>query len=84
MVQKMSDETAFTIRLPKSLAGVLRERATADHRSLNKEIVFLLEQVLNPPVVADAHAKSRGKLSSLPRYRVQPFTPPSRPSDDNR
>lgn len=78
----MPDETPLTIRLPKSLAATLRQRADADHRSLNKEIVFLLEQVLNPSVDADAYADSRRKLSSLPRYRVTRFTPPTRPSGD--
>jgi len=78
----MSDETPFTIRLPTSLATALRERAAADHRSLNKEIIFLLEQVLSPSVDADAYADSRRKLNSLPRYRLRPFTPPTQPSSD--
>ena len=36
------EEAPFTIRLAKLLAAALRERAAADRRSLNKEIVILL------------------------------------------
>ncbi len=78
----MTDETPFTIRLPEPLAAALRERAAADHRSLNKEIVFLLEQILNPLVDADAYAETRRALSSMPHHTLQPFTRPGRPGDD--
>lgn len=35
------EEAPFTIRLAKFLAAALRERAAANRRSLNKEIVIL-------------------------------------------
>ena len=78
MVHIMSDETPFTIRLPAPLAAALRERAEADHRSLNKEIAFLLEQILYAPVDADAYAEARGTLGSMPHHTLQPV----RPSDE--
>ena len=61
-------ETRVTVRLPADLADALRERATVDNRSLNRQIVFLLRQALFPPVEADAYRDSRRSLSSMPRY----------------
>ena len=34
-------ETRVTVRLPADLAAALRERATVDNRSLNRQIVFV-------------------------------------------
>ena len=61
-------ETRVTVRLPADLADALRERATVDNRSLNRQIVFLLRQALFPAVDADAYRDSRRSLSSMPRY----------------
>src|SRR5258708_31195509 len=61
-------DTRITVRLPADVADALRDRATVDHRSLNRQIVFLLRQALFPPVDADAYRDSRGSLSSMPRY----------------
>jgi hypothetical protein len=63
-----STETRVTVRLPADLGDALRQRAAADHRSLNRQIVFLLRQALFPPVDADAYRDSRRSLSSMPRY----------------
>jgi len=37
---------AFTIRLPRHLSEIIRERARRNRRSLNQEITWLLEQTL--------------------------------------
>jgi hypothetical protein len=63
-----SEETRITVRLPADVADALRQRADADNRSLNRQIVFLLRQALFPPIDADAYRDSRRSLSSMPRY----------------
>jgi hypothetical protein len=66
--------TRITLRLPDDLAALVRERAAAEHRSLNKEIVFLLEQAMYTAVDADAYRDSRHQLASMPRYALpRPF-----------
>lgn len=41
------DETmAMSIRLPSSIRDIIANRALANHRSLNQEIVWLLELAL--------------------------------------
>jgi hypothetical protein len=62
--------TRITLRLPDDLATRIRERAAADHRSLNKQIVFLLEQAMYTTVEADAYRDKRQTLSSMPRYTL--------------
>ena len=37
------DETRLTVRLPKKLHGRIKALADEDHRSLNAELVWLLE-----------------------------------------
>ena len=70
----MTDETRITLRLPTELADFLRERAAAEHRSLNSEIVHLLRQVQSPAVDADAYRDSRRSLGAMPRYTLpRPF-----------
>jgi hypothetical protein len=70
----MADETRITLRLPTDLADFLRERASAEHRSLNSEIVHLLQQVQFPAVDADAYRDKRQALGSMPRYSLpRPF-----------
>lgn len=64
----MAEDTRITVRLPDDLAEVLRERARADDRSLNREILFLLRQALFPPVDADAYRDRRGSIGSLKSY----------------
>jgi hypothetical protein len=71
---QMTEETRVTLRMPADLAAFLRERAVAEHRSLNNEIVHLLQQVQFPAVDADAYRDKRQKLGSLPRYTLpRPF-----------
>ncbi|HLZ28758.1 MAG TPA: Arc family DNA-binding protein [Chloroflexota bacterium] len=41
----MAETTRLTLRLPPELHQLLLDRAAADHRSLNREIEFLLWQV---------------------------------------
>jgi len=66
--------TRLTVRLPESLAATLRERAADEHRSLNSEILFLLEQALYPTADADAFRDSRRGIGSMPRYNLpRPF-----------
>jgi hypothetical protein len=40
-------ETRITVRLPGGLAARLREAAAADRRSMNSELVMLLERALD-------------------------------------
>jgi hypothetical protein len=43
------DETlAFSIRLPAALKREIEQRAQQNRRSLNQEIVFLIQQALGP------------------------------------
>jgi hypothetical protein len=56
----MAEPTRITLRLPPELHQLLLQRAAADHRSLNREIEFLLWQTFQ--VNADAFAGQRGKL----------------------
>jgi hypothetical protein len=65
---RMSEDTRITVRLPADLAEALRDRARADDRSLNREILFLLRQTLFPPVDADAFRDRRGSIGSLEKY----------------
>jgi predicted HicB family RNase H-like nuclease len=44
----MEDEKRISLRLPTDLHARLVERARADRRSLNSEIVHLLEVALSP------------------------------------
>ena len=68
------DRSHINLRLPEELAATLRQRAAAEHRSLNSQIVHLLEQALNPPVDADAYRDTRNNLKSLPEYKLpRPF-----------
>jgi hypothetical protein len=70
----MTNETRITLRLPAELAEFLRERASVEHRSLNSEIVHLLQQAQSPAVDADAFRDSRRTLGSMPRYTLpRPF-----------
>ena len=64
----MSRETRVTLRLPDELATWLREQAAAEHRSLNKQLVFLLEQASYTAVDADAYRDARRTLAAMPRY----------------
>jgi hypothetical protein len=64
----MAEDTRITVRLPADLAEVLRERARADDRSLNRQILFLLRQALFPPVEADAYSDRRRSIGALKKY----------------
>jgi hypothetical protein len=64
----MAEDTRITVRLPADLADALRERARADDRSLNRQILFLLRQAMFPPVDADAYSDRRRSLGSLKKY----------------
>lgn len=70
----MTNAARVTLRLPPELADFLRARAAAEHRSLNSEIVHLLQQAQAPAVDADAFRDSRHSLGSMPRYTLpRPF-----------
>jgi hypothetical protein len=74
-VKLMPNDARLTLRLSEPLAAALRQRAAEDHRSLNSQIVFLLEQALYPTADADAFRDSRRSLGSMPRSTApQPFT----------
>jgi hypothetical protein len=66
----MNTDLRVTVRLPADLADALRQRATADERSLNREIAFLLRQALFPTVDADAYRDTRRAISAMPRYTL--------------
>jgi hypothetical protein len=40
------DVVIYTMRLPRSLHGALKELAETDRRSLHAEMIYLLEQAL--------------------------------------
>jgi hypothetical protein len=65
---RMPDDTRITVRLPADLTEALRERARADDRSLNRQILFLLRQALFPPVDADAYSERRRSIGALTKY----------------
>jgi hypothetical protein len=67
---RMPAETRITVRLPADIAQALRDRASAEDRSLNREIVFLLRQALFPAIDADAYRNSRRTLSAMPRLTI--------------
>jgi hypothetical protein len=70
----MPADVRMTLRLPTDIAEALRQRATAEDRSLNGEIVALLRQVLFPSVEADAYRDMRRTLGAMPRYTFpRPF-----------
>jgi hypothetical protein len=72
---RMPEDIRITVRLPADLAEALRERARAEDRSLNREILFLLRQALFPPVEADAYRDSRRSIGSLKKYEFpRPLT----------
>jgi hypothetical protein len=56
----MPDAKRLTLRLPAELHHLVMQRADADHRSLNREIEFLLWQVFQ--VDADAFANTRNTV----------------------
>ncbi len=63
----MSGETRFSLRLPADLHALLIERAAAEHRSLNAQIIHLLWQAF--VVDADSYRAARshvGRLTSRP------------------
>ncbi len=64
----MSDETRFSLRLPHELHTLLIERAAAEHRSLNAQIIHLLWQAFT--VDADAYRGARRHVR--PRGVVRP------------
>lgn len=52
----MDDEKRITVRLPLELHERLAERAKRDRRSVNGEIVYLLEDALTDrPANVDSH-----------------------------
>jgi hypothetical protein len=60
----MVDAKRLTLRLPSELHELLVERANADHRSLNREIEFLLWQAFQIDADAFAGARTAGQLAS--------------------
>src|SRR5713101_38738 len=71
---RMTNATRITLRLPADLADYMRERAVAENRSLNSEIVHLLQLVRFPAVDADAYRDKRQTLGSMPHHSLpRPF-----------
>jgi hypothetical protein len=68
------DTVPLTLRLPADVHAELVKRAKLDARSLNREIVFLLQQALSPTVDADAYSQTRRALRSMPRYNLRPYS----------
>jgi hypothetical protein len=64
----MAPAKRLMLRLPEDLHAWLVERAEADERSLNSQIVFLLRQAQFPPIEADAYRDTRHRLASMPRH----------------
>jgi hypothetical protein len=53
-------ETRFSIRLPRDLHALLLERAAAEHRSLNAQIIHVLWQAFT--VEVDAYQAARHQI----------------------
>jgi len=71
----MSTEKRISLRLPTELHARLVARATADRRSLNSEIVYLLETALG---TATGDAGSSGGESAFPApLRGKPDSSPA-------
>lgn len=49
-------------RVPERLAARLRERAAQNHRSLQKELMFLSEQAVNETAVGEPQADHTPRL----------------------
>src|SRR5262245_7779422 len=62
----MTDSKRLTLRLPSELHKLLVESANADHRSLNREIEFLLWQAFRIDV--DAFAGTRNAVQPAPDF----------------
>ena len=62
----MNDSKRLTLRLPSELHKLLVESANADHRSLNREIEFLLWQAFR--IDADAFAGARSAVRPAPHF----------------
>jgi hypothetical protein len=43
-----ADDGQLKLRLPQSLKTIIEERAQRNHRTINGEVLFLLEQAVNP------------------------------------
>ncbi|KWX04990.1 hypothetical protein TH66_04275 [Carbonactinospora thermoautotrophica] len=71
----MSTEKRISLRLPAELHERLVARATADRRSLNSEIVYLLEVALDSPVVDDD--SPGGESASPDPLRGKPDSSPA-------
>lgn len=64
----MDDEKRITLRLPLGLHERVAERARVERRSLNSEIVYLLESVVDAaaPGASASPDPLRGKPDSSP------------------
>lgn len=71
-------QTRLTLRLDEELYTSLVQRAAQDHRSLNREIAYLLKQALFPAADADAYRDSRSSLLAMPRHTVRGIGRPPR------
>lgn len=66
MSEKFPSQTQdkFTVRFPDGLRDAVAERARRNGRSMNSEIVQILEDALNDKVGVDAVAMLMSKLSA--------------------
>ena len=69
----MSDEARLSLRLPRDLHALLLERATAEHRSLNAQIIHLLWQAF--VVDAASYHDARGQVRPHESVPVHPGPP---------
>lgn len=61
---KVRDIAPYGIRMPSDLKERLQERAKKNGRSLNSEIVHILEDYITPPHVEDMKPLSEDELAS--------------------
>ena len=66
----MADTRRLTLRLSPELYHLLVERAATDHRSLNREIEYLLWQMFQSN--ADAFAHTRRSMQPIPSSTTTP------------
>lgn len=61
---KIRDIAPYGVRMPAELKEKLQELAKRNGRSLNSEIVMILEEYVNPPKVDDVKALTADDLQS--------------------
>lgn len=65
------DEAQFHLRLTHELHGKLKQRAKMNNRSINAEIVAMLEEHLDRPAVVSGYRDEAERLADIASQEVQ-------------